>query len=427
MLTKIKNSQIVFVFRLVLTAAIFGLALFSLAKADNIDCGQLTGDDKEKCEILEKKAENYQNIIDIKNKQQTTLQKQMEIINTEQARTQTELAVTKNKAENLAGKIDDLERDINYKEDLMSYQKLMLSGMMQAYYEYYQQGVLDLVLINQNFSEVLDQADYLEQTGAKVNEVLDGIQKVKAELENQQNDLTRKKEESEKLKQELEDKKSNLQYSENQKQSLLAQTQGEEAKYQQLLARVEAQKLELFDFSAAGNLEDVIGSVNSYKKPEQNYWDADNFYSQRDDRWANKKIGGTKYLMKDFGCAVTSVAMAYQFKGKNYTPQTILSSADFTNQALIYWPAGWVKRAFNSAIIDSQLKSGKAVIVHIKKGSSAGHFVVIHHKPASFKSINDYVVHDPYFGSNLYLGTSRALVGKLGTNSATSIDSMVIY
>lgn len=424
---KTKNNSMHFFKKTVLLAAIFGLAFFLLAKADDIDCSQLTGDDQIKCEILEKKAQNYQDLIDIKNKQQSTLQKQMEIINTEQAITQTELAVTENKAEDLAGKINDLERDINYKEDLVSYQKLMLSGIMQTYYEYYQQGVLDLVLINQNFSEVLSQADYLQQTGAKVNEVLDGIQKAKAELEKQQNDLTRKKEESEKLKQDLEDKKLNLQYNENQKQSLLAQTQGEEQKYQQLLARVEAQKLELFDFSAAGNLEDVIGSVSSYKKPEQKYWDSDNFFSQRDERWANKKIGGTKYLMKDFGCAVTSVAMAYQFKGKNYTPQTVLSGADFTNQALIYWPVGWVKRAFNSVAVDSQLKSGKAVIVHIKKGISAGHFVVIHHKPAGFKSINDYIVHDPYFGSNLYLGTSRALVGQLGTNSGTLIDSMIIY
>ncbi len=68
--------------------------------------------------------------------------------------------------------------------------------------------------------------------------------------------------------------------------------------------------------------------------------------------------------MKDFGCAVTSVAMAYQFNGKNYTPQTVLSSADFTSQALIYWPAGWKKLAFNSTIVDGQLKNGKVVIVH---------------------------------------------------------------
>ncbi|HEX7586306.1 MAG TPA: hypothetical protein VF390_01590, partial [Patescibacteria group bacterium] len=249
----------------------------------------------------------------------------------------------------------------------------------------------------------------------------------KANLEAEQNSLADTKRKNEDLKNQMEDKKYDLQSNENQKQSLLSKTAGEEAKYQELLAKVEQQKLELFDFGTASNLSDVLDSVSSYPKPLSKYWDSSHFYYQWDSRWANKKIGGTKYLMKDFGCAVASVAMAYQFNGKNYTPQAVLANADFTSQALIYWPAGWVKRAFDSGVVDSQLKNGKVVIVHIKKGSSAGHFVVIHHKPSNFKTINDYVVHDPYFGANLYLGTSRALMGAMNPRSGTVIDQMVMY
>jgi septal ring factor EnvC (AmiA/AmiB activator) len=189
MQAKIKSNRIVLVLGLFLTAAVFGLVLFSFVKAEDIDCSQLTGDDKKKCEILEKRAEDYQDLIDIKNKQQNTLQKQMEIINTEQAKTQAALLETKNKAEDLSGRINDLERDIDYKENLINYQRLMLTGMMQSYYDYYQQGVLDLVLINRDFSSILNQSDYLEQTSTKVNEVLDSIKRAKAELENEQNDL----------------------------------------------------------------------------------------------------------------------------------------------------------------------------------------------------------------------------------------------
>lgn len=433
MVIKIKNSRIVLVFQLFLTAAIFGLALFSLVRADDIDCSQLTGDDKKKCEILEEKAEDYQDLIDIKNKQQTTLQKQMEIINTEQARTQAELVVTKSKAEDLTGKIDDLERDISYKEDLISYQKLILVGMMQSYYEYYQQGVLDIVLINRDFSEVLDQADYLEQTSTKVNEILDSIQKSKADLESEQKALEQKKQESERLKQELEHKKQDLLMTESQKQNLLVQTQGEEAKYQQLLSRVEAQKRELFNFSEASNLAEVSASVGNYAKPDSKYWASTSWYfSQKDSRWGDKNIGNSSSLMKDYGCAVTSVSMAFKFAGASIDPGKMAKQKIFYYD-LIKWPASWepdIKLAssiyhgnINWKTVDKEIADDHPVIVFIKKTNGrGGHYVIIHNKDKK-----DYIVHDPYFGSNLYLGTSRALVGALGANSSTTIDQMIIY
>lgn len=433
MSVKTKNSRIALFFQLFLTAAVFGLALFSSVLADDIDCSQLMGDDKKKCEILEKKAEDYQDLIDIKNKQQTTLQKQMQIIDTEQVRTQVELASTKTQAEELEVKISDLERDISYKEDLVSYQRLILIGMMQSYYEYYQQGVLDLVLINRNFSSILNQADYMQQTSMKVNEILDGIQKAKAELESEQNDLEQKKQESEKLKQELEQKKKDLQTSEAQKQNLLTQTQGEEAKYQQLLTRVEAQKKELFNFSEASNLAEVDASVGSYAKPDSKYWASTSWYfSQKDSRWGNKTIGNSSSLMKDYGCAVTSVSMAFKFAGASIDPGRMAKQKIFYYD-LIKWPATWepdISLAssishgnINWKTVDKEIAADHPVIVFIRKTNGrGGHYVVIHNKDSK-----DYIVHDPYFGSNLYLGTSRALVGALGANSGTVVDQMIIY
>jgi peptidoglycan hydrolase CwlO-like protein len=434
MRAKIKNNQIVLILGLFLTAAVFGLALFSSVLADDIDCGQLTGDDKKKCEILEKKAEDYQDLIDIKNKQQATLQKQMQLIDTEQARTQAELATTKSESEELEIKISDLERDISYKEDLVSYQRLILTGMMQSYYEYYQQGVLDLVLINRDFSSILNQADYMEQTSVKINEILDSIQKAKAELESEQNDLEQKKQESEKLKQTLEQKKYDLLTTEAQKQNLLTQTQGEEAKYQQLLTRVEAQKKELFNFSEASNLAEIDASVGSYAKPDSKYWASTSWYfSQKDSRWGNKTIGNSNSLMKDYGCAVTSLSMVFDFSGASGVDPGKMAKQKIFYYDLIKWPSSWdpdIELAssiyhgnINWKTVDKEIAADHPVIVFIKKTNGrGGHYVVIHNKDKK-----DYVVHDPYFGSNLYLGTSRALVGALGANSGTKIDQMIIY
>lgn len=433
MKAKIKNNQIRLIFWLFLATTVFGLAFFSSIKANDIDCGQLTGDDKKKCEILEKKAEDYQDLIDINNKQQSTLQKQMEIIDLEQVKTQKELSTTKSRAEELAIKINSLEGDIEYKENLMNYQKLILAGMMQSYYEYYQQGILDLVLINRNFSAILNQSDYLEQTSLKINEILESIEKIKTELEKQQGDLVDKKEENEKTKQELERKKSELLTNEAQKQNLLIKTQGEEAKYHQLLSRVEAQKRELFNFSEASNLAEVDASVGNYAKPDSKYWaSTDWYFSQKDSRWGNKTIGNSNSLMKDYGCAVTSVSMTFRFAGASIDPGKMSKQKIFYYD-LIKWPASWNPDIeltssinhgnINWKTIDKEIANQHPVIVFIKKTNGrGGHYVVIHNKNSK-----DYIVHDPYFGSNLYLGTSRALVGALGLNSGTKIDQMIIY
>lgn len=420
-----KNILIIF-----FISSLLGLPFFAIQKGNAItsaDCDQLSGSNEAACEALERKAQAYQDLIDIKNKQQNTLQKQIQSIDAEQARNQTEFQKTQKDVSEYTNKTESIQKEITYKENLIAYQKMLLSKLLQSYYEYYQDGVLKFVLIDGDFASTFNQTDRIKQIGTSATDLLRDIQKNKEELNAEYADVQERKIQSENLKANLQDKKETLLATESQKQSLLSQTQGEEAKYQKLLERVEAQKLELLDFSTASNLDDVIGSVSSYKKPDKKYWDSSNFYSQKDDRWGNKKIGGTKYLMKDYGCAVTSVAMAYRFDGDNYSPQTILTRADFTSQALIYWPNGWKKMAFNSSIVDKQLDDDKAVIVHIRKGNTAGHFVVIHHKDDNYKNLNDYIVHDPYFGSNLYLGTSRSLVGKLGTNGPTTIDSMIIY
>lgn len=228
-------------FRLFLTAAIFGLALFSFnntGMAEESECSQLTGDDKDKCKELEKKAEAYRDLIEIKNKQQATLQKQINLIDAEKQKNQIIIQKTQDQVMTLSEQISLLEREILGKEEQIQMQKKILTGLIRSYYENYQQGMLNIVLLNRNFSETLSQADYVQQSSFKVQDVLLSIREAKIELEKQQTELKSKKTENEQLKERLEDRKQELQSSENQKTSLLTHTKGEESKYQQLLARV---------------------------------------------------------------------------------------------------------------------------------------------------------------------------------------------
>ena len=179
----------------------------------------------------------------------------------------------------------------------------------------------------------------------------------------------------------------------------------------------------------------MLDSVKSYSQPDKKYWASTSWYfSQTDSRWADQKIGNSKSLMKDYGCAVTSVAMVLKNLGASISPGSLAKAKVFSGD-LINWPGSWSPNIelassighsnVNWTTIKSQIANDHPVIVHIKKATGGGgHYVVVTGYDPSKK---DYVVHDPYFGANLYLGTSMSLIGKLGTNSSTSIDQMIIY
>jgi hypothetical protein len=395
------------------------------------DCSQLDGNDKKQCLLLEEKAEAYRKLIELKNKQQTTLNSQLVQIDKEQSITKTDLQMTQAQLEETDKKIGDIAQDIEDKEREFQYQKKILSGLLQAYYDYDQQGILELVMMDQNLSEIFSQTAGIEQSGTKISEVLTNVRNIRDELKNDHEEIVNKKAESEKLKSDLEERHYYLQASETQKQSLLDQTQGEEAKYQDLLARVEEQKMELFDFSAAGNLDEVSATVDDYEKPTSNLASTSWYFSQKDSRWGNKTIGNSSSLMKDWGCAVTSVAMVFKKLGASIDPGKLAKQKIYYYD-LINWPDSWsggINLASSTghgniswSSVDSQIKKGKPVIVYIKRYKGGGHYVVIHGKDKK-----DYIVHDPYFGPNLYLSTSKALVGKLGADSKTTVDQMIIY
>jgi len=420
--------------RLIVVFAVVSCSMFyvSCLRADDTDCSVLEGDAKDKCKNLEKKAEVYQDLIDLKSKQQDTLQNQLQAIDRDQERNKSELQKTQSEVENLAAQIDSIERDIAEKEKYMNTQRVILSGLIQSYYEYDQQGMLDVILADKSFSDLVNQSDYIEQSGMKVNEVLAEIISMRDELKENQSKLATKKNDLENAQQKLIDKNYNLQNSEQQKQSLMNKTQGEEAKYTQLLAHVEEQQKELFDFASASNAEEVSASVSSYSKPKSNLASTSWYFSQRDSRWGNQKIGNSSTYMKSYGCAVTCVSMVFRKQGASIDPGKMAKEKIFYYD-LIKWPSSWSPGiSLASSIshgnikwstIDSQIAKGNPAIVYIKKtNGGGGHYVVV-----TGKDSKDYIVHDPYFGANLYLGTSKALVGKIGKDSGVSVDQMIIY
>lgn len=416
-------------------AAVFlmaGLLPTFRASAD-LDCSQLSGSTRDKCEELEKKASTYQSIIRLKSKQQSILSSQLKSIDQEQQQTLSGMQDVQKNIDDLQRRIDSLNDDIMRKEKEIEGRKRILSGLMQSYYELDQQGILKIMLAGESLSEALFDSEGIEESGVKVSDILGEMTRARRELMSSKEEIMQTKSEHDRNKLGLIEKQNNLQDSESQKQDLLSQTQGEEARYQDLLQRVEAQKNDLFDFGSAGNLAEVEGSVNDYPKPSGNLASTSWYFSQKDPRWGDSRIGNSQSLMRNYGCAVAAISMVFRKYGASIDPGRMAKQQIFSFD-LINWPTAWnpgialessvTHGNVNWSTINSAIAKGDPAIVYIKKTgeSGGGHYVVI-----TGRDSRDYIVHDPYFGPNLYLGTSRALVGKIGTDSGTAVDQMIVY
>jgi hypothetical protein len=180
------------------------------------------------------------------------------------------------------------------------------------------------------------------------------------------------------------------------KDKLLKDTQNDEAKYQELLAKAEKELASFAEFTeyAGGG---VIGS-NEFGSGKEGW-----YLSQRDSRWANKKIGKSNYTIFEVGCLITSVAMLYNHYGYSVTPADIANddSRFFASTALmlIPWkaPPGKSYKAItpNTSSIENELED-RPVIVGVYAGPYGTHFVVL-----SEEDDGDYIMYDPWYGPDL--------------------------
>lgn len=418
----IKNERIIFLGLSVLFVSAF--IVFQYAKAADSTA--------KKIKELEEKAKIYQQIIDIKQKQEATLNNQVELLEAEVGKLESETEAKKSEIDELNFRIIQLEKQIDEAEESIELQKKILADLLQAYYENKdQQDAVSAFLSDKNLSSFMSKNDRMVQVEDKTSEILKNIKSLKENLTQEKKSVEDNKKEVTDLFNELQEKSSELQDKKDQKESLIVQTQGEQEKYEKLLEKVEAQKEELLNIDELGSGL----SADNYKKPPSSaYASTSWYYSQRDSRWGNQTIGNTKTLMKSYGCAVTAVAMVFTYHNDKITPGSLAKKKIFSSD-LINWPSSsfggkvslgssYYHGNVSWSTIDKELKKDNPVIVYIKKTKgSGGHYVVIHTKMSNGK----YVVHDPYWGANLYLDTSRSLVGSLSPSSGTKIDQMIIY
>lgn len=389
---------------------------------------------QQQIEDLQKKAESYRQMIEMKQNKEQTLQNQIDLMEGQVASLEVDIQKLQEDIDKTSGDIGNLGVQIEIKQKDIEEQKKILSQLVQSYYEEDQDSLMEMLLKNMSFSAFLNQSEYISQTGVKVDKILTAINDAKNQLESEKKQLEVKNEQQKERRGQINEKKTHLDNEQTSKEQLLTETHGEERQYQEMLARVEQQKQELLgDISELSQEKssDLAAVEATLEKPKSGLASTSWYFSQRDPRWGDQHIGFSNTSMKSYGCAVTAVAMILRYHGADIDPGTLAQQPIFYHD-LIVWPKSWkgVELASSTGhgnidwdVVDKELKNKNPVIVFVKAVKrGAGHYVVIHSKDKN----GEYVVHDPYWGVNIFLSSTKAYVGAL-YGSGVVVDQMIVY
>ena len=386
---------------------------------------------------LERKAAEYQSAINQKRGEIKSLKNQIYIFNARINKLEIETEITKDDINLTKLKIIQLEYGIGRTQEDIVLQKDNIGKIIQSIAEQDQVSQIEMILQSDDFSDFYSQIVYLENLQNGVQEKVAQLILLKYNLNEDKEDKEEKKERLEILKKQLTEQRWSLDSQKKSKEALLTRTHGEESEYQRMLVNIEAQKKSLLgDINRLRRQKaaELARLKELQEKPPAQYWASLNWYYKQDDsRWVNTTIGISGSSLGDYGCAITSVAMVLTENGISITPKQ-LAKASIYAWDLIYWPKKWGSitcvncpprhtSSFDWFRLDRELGAGNPVIIFVKAdGRGAGHYVVVHHKANDGR----YIVHDPLFGANIYLDSTRVYLSNL-YDTTTSIDQMIIY
>lgn len=391
---------------------------------------------------LENQAEEYKDLIRNLQIKQQSLENEIELLEAQIAQLNIEIQTTQSQIDSTNLEINNLLIRIQIKEGEIEKEKEILRSLLRKINDYDSESAFEILLKTEQFSDFINQSNYVDKVGEKIKYTLDSLKLAKGELEKEKADLESKKKSLEELDLKLTGQKETADLQKLSKEALLKDTKGKEDRYQDLLFNVRNQK------------NSILGDINKLKRemeteiariaalaerPSENLASTNWYFTQNNPNWKDMTIGFSDSTIDDYGCAIASVSMVFKYYGIDIDPGR-LSKQPIFYYDLIVWPKQWryldlVKNSGHKSggltsddwsLIDREIASGHPVIVFIKARGNAGHYVVIHSKDKK-----GYVVHDPMMwnnqsGANIYLSTTRKYLESLYKTN-TVIDQYIIY
>ena len=222
-------------------------------------------DKQDKLDEIKAKIKAYNQIIDLKQRQGSTLATQIQSLEAQANKLELEINDNQARIENLTGEIGSLEKRIADKEMLVLAQKRLLSELMRSASGQSSIGIARLIMeSNDESGWTMKDDERVAQTSGRLGELLEEIRMTKQELENEQTVLEHKKAEADSVQEQLSKQNDYLESTKDTKASLLSKTQSEVKKYNTIVDQLEEER---------DAIENEIESLESTKIGELNLKD----------------------------------------------------------------------------------------------------------------------------------------------------------
>ncbi len=237
-----------------LSVVVFALAGFTLFNQFSLFFAQAQTDDEIQQEISElndeiqskgaeiedikKRKDIYEKNIQIKRQEMFSLNNQMGILNSQIAKTELEMEMTQAKIDKINLEVKNVKLHIKDKEGKITVQKERLSEFIRLIDRADQRSYLEILILNDSFSEFYNQLQYIEEIQIDLQGVLGETKLLKQDLEFKKSELDNKKGELEVLMKSLGQEEAKLDSEQGAKQVILTETRLSEQKFKSLLSQL---------------------------------------------------------------------------------------------------------------------------------------------------------------------------------------------
>lgn len=262
----------------VVATLIFGGCLVSsifLAYAES-SSSSLTDADKaalqekqDRLDEIKSKIKAYNQIIDLKQRQGSTLTTQIQSLEAQASKLELEITENTARIEGLANDIRSLETRIGEKEKMILSEKQLLTELMRNVSGQSSIGIARLIMeptIESGWT--MKNEDRTVETSNRLGVLLNEIRATKESLQNDQSVLEHKKSEADSIQEQLSKQSDYLESTKNSKANLLAKTQTEVKQYSGIVDKLEDER---------DAIENEIESLESTKIGELNLKDMPSF------------------------------------------------------------------------------------------------------------------------------------------------------
>lgn len=195
-------------------------------------------------QALKDKAQKYQDMILVKQSQIETLEDQISILDNRIAKKELDIEITKKEITNTKEKISQKNEEIKLKLEEIATQKTKIVDFIKLIYKNDQKSYLEILILNESFSEFFNYLTFTEDIEYKLKDILDGLIALKDELEVDKDLLEKDKKNLESLNQKLSEEKDKLDEEKDIKRTILRDTEYNERIYQQLLNKAKQDQID---------------------------------------------------------------------------------------------------------------------------------------------------------------------------------------